>query len=155
VRSVTARNQSGPGLFLEGTRDCTVDAYSGLGNEALGSRADVWIGGVNDRIGKVDSRWSGSGGVLVRPYAERYRVGSVSVLNPAQRQVAGSGAGVVISGGSGEFGRVVCRDNQARPTMSCGADVWSSVAVGRMLRLVVSGQTGQPVKNRSRRFRFP
>jgi hypothetical protein len=152
VGRVIARYQAGMGLYMEYSKDCSVRSYSGRRNNTNGTGSDVWIGGHNDRIGRLRSDLSGSFGVYVRPYAHGYRLPSVWVRNPGQVHRANA-AGVAVSGGSGKFGHVTCIATGRNQAMTRGADVWSPAAVGSIARLNVSGQRNEQFMSRSARFK--
>ncbi len=156
VGKVVARGQTGPGLYMEGSLDCTVDSYRGLANDTLGLGSDVWIGGTNDHIKDLRSDESGGPGVMIRSYAKGYRLGNVFVGNPNQRlRTRGGSAGVAIDGGSGTFGRVRCLDTQYPATMDRGVDVNSPSAVGQIAALEVAGEGEVPFQSVSKMFPAP
>lgn len=150
---VIAQDQAAMGLFMDYSENCSVRFYSGRRNNKNGTAGDVWIGGRNDRVGRIKSDLSGANGVLIRPYAHGYRLPAVWVRNPGQAPNAANRAAIAVSGGSGKFGHVTCVDTRAVKTMTRGADVWSSTAVGSIARLHVSGQRGQQFMSVSSRFK--
>jgi hypothetical protein len=155
VHELICIDQSGPGLYMENTVDCAIDSYFGSGNDRVATRADVWVGGTNDRIRRLRSVGSGAIGVLIRPYATGYRLGEVTVKNPGKRRPRALVAGVVVFGGSGTFGSVECVDTRRRPGMRYGVDVTSRSARGRIAHLAVRGAQDRGFKSVSRRFRQP
>jgi hypothetical protein len=156
VGKVVAQGQTGPGLYMDGSLDCTVDSYRGLANDTIGLGSDVWIGGTNDHIEDLQSDKSGGPGVVIRPYAKGYRLGNVWIGNPNQSPYASGGrTGVAIYGGSGMLGHVRCIDTQHPPTMDRGVDVNSPDAVGQIAALEVSGEGEVPFKTVSKTFPAP
>jgi hypothetical protein len=155
VGKVLARGQTGPGLYMDGSLDCTVDSYRGIANNMIGVLADAWIGGTNDHIKDLRSDESGGPGVLIRSSALGYQLGNVWVRNPGQSRRATGDAGVAISGGSGVLGRVKCIDTQHPTTMDRGVDVNSPDAVGQIAALEVTGEGEVPFKSVSKTFPAP
>jgi len=155
VGHVVARNQTGPGLFMEMCVDCSVESYSGAGNNKNGNMGDVWVGGTNDHVGAISSDASGGTGVIVRPYARGYRLPEVLVTNPGRNPKSPNNAGVTVFGGVGIFGGVICIDNQPQGTMSRGVDITSPTAVGSIASLTVSGQRQAAFNSVSGSFRPP
>lgn len=155
VGEVVAQRQTGTGLFMEHSVDCTVTTYRGLHNDAAGSRADVWIGGTNDRIESLHSDRSGGPGVMVRPYATGYELANVLVKDPGQSRQAPASAALTIYGGSGKLGDVRCKGTETPPTMGRGVDVNGPSAVGSVGTLKVTGQSDVPFVSASAAFHSP
>lgn len=156
VGEVLAHAQTGTGLYMDGSVDCTVDSYSGVANNPTGARADVWLGGNNDKIKNLRSDGSGGPGVLVRPYAVGYRLAKVWVRNPNQSHgAAANGAAIAIYGGSGALGSVRCIDTKRPSTMARGVEVNSPNAVGHITSLAVSGAGEAPFASVSKAFPAP
>lgn len=156
VGMLRAEAQTGPGLYMERTLDCTVDSYRGVSNNVNAAQADVWIGGTNDLLMDVQSDESGGPGVLVRPYATGYRLDNVLVRNPYQSPKAvRPSVGVAVEGGVGSFGHVTCVDTRRRPTMERGVDVSSPEAIGLITALEVEGNVPMPFASVSKEFEKP
>ena len=155
VGKVVARKQTGPGLYMDRTVDCTVASYQGVANNATGASADVWIGGTSDHVKELRSDESGGAGVVVRPYATAYVLDNVWVRNPNRRRSATGSAGVAIYGGSGALGYVSCVDTQHPSTMARGVDVSSPTAVGQIAVLEVTGESEEAFKSVSTAFPAP
>lgn len=118
---VIVEGTAGFGLYIEQAVDVQVGEYNGVRNATLGLRPDVWIGASERvQIGRLKSRLSGAGAVLVRPGALDYRVNAISVLNAGQ---VASATGVQVTGGRGHLGTVQIEDNQTIATCVRGLHV--------------------------------
>lgn len=147
VSRVIASHQTGFGLLMDGSVNCSVRSFQGFGNNTNGNRGDVWIGGINDHVHEIVSTNSGGIGVVIRPYARNYQLDQVSVTNPGTDPRATSNSGVSIFGGSGSMGDVACIDTRRPSTMLRGVDVTSPQAQGRIHELTVRGASDVPFKS--------
>lgn len=152
VDSITASNQTGPGLYMQDTVDCSVQNYVGSNNAINGNTSDVWIGGTRDHIGTISSTSSGGNGLYIRSNAVSYQVKKIVIVNPGGVVGSVNKAAVNISGGSGTIDSVAATDTRAAHLMTRGIDVNSTLAVGRIGAWTVSGQTQEQVKTVSAQF---
>lgn len=155
VDEVRATGQTGSGLYLEGSLDCTVGSFKGVGNSTNGAYPDVWVGGTRDRISTLISDQCGGTGVVIRPNAHGYALGEVRVTNPNVAPIPTATAAIAVFGGSGALGHVTCEETEDPADMLVGVDVNSPTAVGTIDSLSVRGAADTAFKSVSPRFVAP
>ena len=155
VASIIATDQTGPGLFMDGSVDCTVWSFHGEGNNRNGDRGDVWIGGIATRsIASAAHAVAASGSSSATTRRTTRSMKSRSSPPGAARRATGT-AGVHVFGGTGRFGDIVCVDRSSKLRMSRAVDVSSPSAIGSIDSLTVLGQDIEPFKSNSPQFARP
>lgn len=159
VAEIFARNQANMGLYMFHAKDCSVSAYTGVGNVTLHpASSDVLISdGINDRVSFISSKTSGGGGVRVTGTSassgsHKFSLNQVVVTNPGQNDFSRIKSGVRIEhGSSGSLGSVDCIDNQREHTMDYGIRVFAGVS-GELRSSMCSGALRAEIWNSSSAF---
>lgn len=143
IGEVRSTRQNGNGLYMEYTENCQIGMYDGYQNCLAGSaQQDVWLGGLRDSLGMVQSRSASGQGVYFRNYTDK-----ISIRRALVKDCTGFGIQMSASGGGQNYiGEVIAEDTRgASALMSRGIQVDGSSGTLNVGRWQISGYTGQSI----------
>lgn len=134
IARAVSRNAFGPGLFVAGARDLTIDSYVGEGN-GNASYEDVWIES-NDRfrVGTVRSIGARVNAIKVLGSPREFSIGRIVVRNPGGIAFAMNTSGV----DRFHVGALEATDDRPVPLLSAVVKVADADAVGLIDRVATN-----------------
>ncbi len=148
VGHIDAKNQDGPGLYMEQCVDCSVGSFIGKTNARDGTYPDVWIGGTRDSVGIINSNGAGLNGVIFRATATDAELGSVKITNCNVSATASTDA-VSVAAATGHIDSLICTDTGSHMFRAFAvSSVNGVVTVGRLKASGFTSQTWQPAGSR-------
>lgn len=135
-------DQAGEGLYLEQEYGCSIGTYTGNNNATLNITGDLRIGGTRVTIGEAHISGAGGSSVEIRDAAVDYRIGILTIYNPAV--VAN---GVSDEGGQGTIDHLLAVDDRGGSSkMDRGYRSTSANSVCRIDHAEIRGATFAPIQ---------